>query len=314
MHPFSGAFFVESNHTGVEDRGQQNPSAASGAHRTETSRGGRVRAVVVTPTYDEVESIADLISAVLAEQENVPDYELHILVADGHSQDGTLEIVQRLAETSSTTHLLDVEERGIGVGLYKGFHYAIDRLGADVLIEIDADFQHNPEDIPRFLKEISNGYDVVSGSRFVADSDFQMPFFRLILSLGANQLIRMMLGLRGVTDFTTSYRAFTKEIFLKVDPESVAWQQKSFIFVPVFLVRLLGCGAHATEISMTEHPRSGGYSKMIYWRYILDIFRFSMKYRVDMMRKKRSTPSSRPKYGHQSVEPMDDDDIRDLKG
>jgi len=106
----------------------------------------------------------------------------------------------------------------------------------------------------------------------------------------------------------------TREIFLKVNPESVAWQEKSFIFVPVFLVRLLGCGAHATEISMTEHPRSGGYSKMIYWRYILDIFRFSMKYRVDMMRKKRSTPSSRPKYGHQSVEPMDDDDIRDLKG
>jgi len=248
-------------------------------------RGSAVRAVVVTPTYDEKESIADLIAAVLAEQKNVPKFELHILVADGHSQDGTLEIVGRLAETSSKVHLLDVKERGIGVGLYKGFQYAIDRLDAEVLMEIDADFQHNPEDIPRFLNEISKGYDLVSGSRFVAGSKFKMPFFRLILSVGANQFMRVMLGLKGVTDMTTSYRAFTKDIFLKVNPESVAWQEKSFIFVPVFLVRMLECGAHATEISMSEHPRSRGYSKMIYWRYILDIVRFAIESRLEKLPK-----------------------------
>jgi dolichol-phosphate mannosyltransferase len=262
---------VESNNISVEERGTRMP------------RGRRVRAVVVTPTYDEKESIADLIAAVLAEEKNVPEFELHILVADGHSQDGTLEIVGRLAETSSRIHLLDVQERGIGVGLYKGFHHAIDCLGAEVLMEIDADFQHNPADIPRFLKEISKGYDLVIGSRFVAGSKFKMPFFRLILSVGANQFMRVMMGLKGVTDMTTSYRAFTKEIFLKVSPESVNWQEKSFIFVPVFLYRLLECGAHATEISMSEHPRSLGYSKMIYWRYILDILRFSTKVRVGLI-------------------------------
>jgi dolichol-phosphate mannosyltransferase len=271
---------VESDKTSVADHRQGDSSVENRARRGEMPPGGRVRAVVVTPTYDEKDSIADLIAAVLAEQKNVPDYDLHILVADGHSQDGTLEIVQRLAETSSKTHLLDVQERGIGVGLYKGFHHAIDSLGAQVLIEIDADFQHNPQDIPRFLKEISNGYDVVAGSRFVPGSDIKMSLFRLTLSVGANQLIRLMLGLKGVTDFTTSYRAFTKEIFLKVSPDSVTWQEKSFIFVPVFLVRMLECGAHATEISMSEHPRSRGYSKMIYWRYIMDILRFSIKSRL----------------------------------
>jgi dolichol-phosphate mannosyltransferase len=274
---------VESNKTSVEDHGQGSSSVPDRPRGNGNPDGRRPRAVVVTPTYDEKESIADLIAAVLAEQKNVPDYDLHILVADGHSQDGTLEIVGKLTETSSNTHLLDVEERGIGVGLYKGFHHAIDCLGADVLIEIDADFQHNPEDIPRFLKEISNGYDVVIGSRFVADSDISMSFFRLTLSVGANQMMRMMIGVKGVTDFTTSYRAFTKEIFLKVSPESVTWQEKSFIFVPVFLVRLLECGAHAREISVTEHPRSRGYSKMIYWRYIYDIIRFSIKSRLDII-------------------------------
>jgi len=240
----------------------------------------RVRAVVVAPTYDEKENIADLIAAILAEQKNIPEFELHVLVADGHSQDGTLDIVQQLVETSSKIHLLDVEERGIGVGLYKGFHHAIDVLDAEVLIEIDADFQHNPEDIPRFLRKILEGYDVVAGSRFVADSTFKMSFYRLVLSVGANRLIRMMIGLKGVTDFTTSYRAFTKDIFLQVSPDSVTWQEKSFIFVPVFLVRLLECGARFTEISMTEHPRSHGYSKMNFGRYILDIFLFSIKFRL----------------------------------
>jgi len=276
---------VESNKISVEHHHQGDFSVANRAYSTGSPRDRRVRAVVVTPTYDEKESIADLIAAVLAEQTNVPEFDLHILVADGHSQDGTLEIVQRLAETSPKTHLLDVEERGIGVGLYKGFHYAVDFLGAEILIEIDADFQHNPEDIPRLLNEISNGYDVVIGSRFVPGSNFKMPFYRLILSVGANQLIRTMLGLKGVTEFTTSYRAFTKEIFLKISPESVTWQEKSFIFVPVFLVRMLECGAHATEISTTEHPRSRGYSKMIYWRYILDILRFSIKSRLGMILK-----------------------------
>lgn len=286
---------MESNKLSVEQPHHQGDfSVSNRAHETGNPRGRGIRAVVVTPTYDEKESIADLIAAILAQQTNVPEYDLHILVADGHSQDGTLEIVQGLAETSSKIHLLDVEERGIGVGLYKGFHYAIDFLGAEVLIEIDADFQHNPEDIPRLLREISKGYDVVIGSRFVAGSNFKMPFYRLILSVGANQLIRTMSGLKGVTEFTTSYRAFTKDIFLEISPESITWQEKSFIFVPVFLVRMLECGARATEISTTEHPRSRGYSKMIYWRYIFDILRFCINSRLGMMLKfeKQQIPPS----------------------
>jgi dolichol-phosphate mannosyltransferase len=271
---------VESNKTSIEDHRQDHRTLANRADATDVPRQHRRRAVVVAPTYEEKESIAELITAVLAEQQNVSDFDVHILVADGHSQDGTLEIVQELAETDSNIHLLDVKERGIGVGLYKGFHHAIECLAADVLMQIDADFQHNPQDIPRFLQGISNGYDVVVGSRFVAGSSFKMPFFRLVLSVGANQFIGLLLGLKGVTDFTTSYRAFTKEIFSKVSPDSVTWQERSFIFVPVFLVRMLECGARVTEISITEHPRSRGYSKMIYWRYILDIIWFSIKSRL----------------------------------
>lgn len=237
------------------------------------------RAVVVTPTFDEKENIADLIAAVLGEQPRCPEFDLHVLVADSHSQDGTLDIVNALAAQNNHVHLLDVQVRGIGNGLFRGFSYAIDSLHADVLIEMDADFQHNPHDIPLFLAKISEGYDVVVGSRFVDGSINRMPPHRKLLSVGANQVVRRALGLHGVTEITTSYRAFTREIFLRVDPASVPWQEKSFIFVPVFLVRMLEAGARAAEIPMTMHPRTLGYSKMVYWRYIRDILLFSLRAR-----------------------------------
>ncbi|HRX03460.1 MAG TPA: hypothetical protein P5148_09965, partial [Anaerolineae bacterium] len=108
---------------------------------------------------------------------------------------------------------------------------------------------------------------------------------RKALSVGANQVVRSALGLKNVTEITTSYRAFTSETFLKVDPDSVPWQEKSFIFVPVFLVRMLETGASATEIPMTMHPRVRGYSKMIYWRYMRDILSFSLKSRLGISSK-----------------------------
>lgn len=236
------------------------------------------------PSYNERENIAAIIEAALAEQANVEGFELHVLVADSHSNDGTLEIVGQLDAENPRVHLLDVQERGIGVGLYKGLTYAVDALGAEVLVEMDADFQHNPADIPALLREIANGYELVVGSRFIAGSGNRMPFLRRVLSVGANQVIRIMLGLRGVTEVTTSYRAFTVEAFQRVPPDSVPWTERSFIPVPVFLVRMLEYGAHATEVPITMHPRSGGTSKMDYRKYIRDILTFSIRSRLGVER------------------------------
>lgn len=237
------------------------------------------RVVVVIPTYDERENVQAISEAVLAEQSSAGPFDLHVLIADSHSTDGTLDIVEALARSNPKVHLLDVLERGIGVGLYKGFCHAIDELGADILFEMDADFQHNPADIPRFLEKIAEGYDLVIGSRFAQGSVNRMPWYRRILSMGANQMIRLMLNLHAVTEITTSYRAFSKDLFLKVDPESVPWQERSFIFVPVLLVRMIEAGAHAAEIPMTMHSRVRGYSKMVYWKYIRDIMLFSIRSR-----------------------------------
>ncbi len=124
-----------------------------------------------------------------------------------------------------------------------------------------------------------------------------MPFYRKVLSVAANQVVRSALGLHSVTEITTSYRAFTKETFVQVDPATVPWQEKSFIFVPVFLVRLLETGARATEIPMTMHPRTQGYSKMNYWRYIRDILLFSIRSRFGT----EPRPASLPKAGQDAI-------------
>lgn len=243
----------------------------------ETQQGKR--AVVVIPTYNERENIQEIVTAALAEQANLAGFDLHVLVADSHSDDGTLDIVGRMAAENPQVHLLDVMERGIGLGLSKGLCYAVETLHAQVLLEMDADFQHNPQDIPTFLDRIAAGYDLVVGSRFVPGSVNKMPWYRRVLSIGANQVIRLLLGLQGVTEVTTSYRAFTTECFLRVDPESVPWGERSFIPVPVFLVRMIESGARATEIPITMHTRAHGTSKMVYHRYIWDIFKFVVRSR-----------------------------------
>ena len=239
----------------------------------------RRRAAVVIPTYDEKENIVPLVSEVLAQQEQAPAFEIHAVIADSGSKDGTAELVRELMTRDPQVHLLEIPERGIGLGLYNGFNYAIQSLAADVLVEMDADFQHNPADIPRLLERIAEGYDLVIGSRFVEGSVNNMPWYRRILSAGANQLIRTMLGLHTVKEITTSYRAFTTELFLRVKPDAVPWREKSFIAVPVFLVRMIECGAKATEIPMTMHPRTLGYSKMNYGQYIRDILVFTLRTR-----------------------------------
>ncbi len=241
-------------------------------------------AIVVLPTYDEKENIAAIINEILAQQDFIESFTLEVLVSDSHSKDGTLEIVQNISQKNLRVHLIDVKERGIGIGLFNGFMHAINNLDASVLIEMDADFQHNPADVPALLAGINEGYDVVIGSRFLDESQNRMPWLRRILSVGANFMIRWLLGLKNIKEITTSYRAFTKESFLGIDHNSVPWESSSFIPVPVFLVKMVERGARVKEIPMTMHPRVCGYSKMQYGRYISDILRFSVSCYFDRKR------------------------------
>jgi len=124
-------------------------------------------AVVVIATYNEAESINPMMDTLFNKIfPTIQNWDCHVLVVDDTSPDKTYEIVQKLQSKYPKLHLLvNPVKLGMGNAIVKGFHYAMDKLHADVLVEFDCDFQHPPEDIPKLLTEIDNGYDFVIGSR-----------------------------------------------------------------------------------------------------------------------------------------------------
>ena len=167
--------------------------------------------VVVIPTYNERESIESLIREVLS-----LSLGLNILVVDDNSPDGTGAIVSKLSEESPKVRLLTRKKRkGRGSAGVDGFKKALE-MGADLIIEMDADFSHHPRHIPDLVANADN-YKVVLGSRFVAGgADRDRGMLRQMVTRLAGLYVRRSLGIR-IRDVSSGYRCFRKEVFEKVD-------------------------------------------------------------------------------------------------
>ena len=119
------------------------------------------KVVVVVPTYNEKGSIEEVVKLILEQNGKVPGFEIHVLVTDSHSPDETGEIAAEISTKNVRVHFLDIQEKGLGLAIIKGYEYALEKLNADVLMQIDADLQHDPNDIPKFLEKINQGFDYV---------------------------------------------------------------------------------------------------------------------------------------------------------
>ncbi len=237
------------------------------------------KVVIVLPTYNESENIEDMLELVLAQQKKVKHWELFALVSDSHSPDKTGDLVRRLARDNFHIKLLDVKERGIGVGLLKGYEYAFKDMKADAVIQMDADLQHDPKEIPNFLNSLDEGYSFVQGSRFIKNGRNELEWYRRFFSWSANWYSRILMGVYKIHEFTTSYRAFTKELFNKLDLTQVPWRGRSFLFQPAFLYFCVSQGAKIKEIPIVFVDRSRGLSKMQIVRYIWDLSLFGLRVR-----------------------------------
>lgn len=124
-------------------------------------------AVIVLPTYNEKENIVRLLDAIQSQRYRLNGTKLSVLVVDDSSPDGTGEIVHNYSQKYPDVQLLNgTKKQGLGTAYIRGFKYAIEKLEADVIFEMDADFSHDPDDIPRLLTEALNGSDFVIGSRY----------------------------------------------------------------------------------------------------------------------------------------------------
>jgi len=213
-----------------------------------------MKAIVIVPTYNEAENIANLIDKIFSVDSN-----LNILVIDDNSPDGTAEIVKRISEKDPRVHLIQRPGKlGLGTAYIEGFKYALAN-GYEAIFEMDADFSHNPEDIPRFLDALEDA-DLVIGSRYLTGVNvINWPLRRLMLSYFANLYTRIITGMP-VRDATGGYKCFRAEALKKIDLDKIKTNGYGFQIEMNF--RFWAKGFRVKEIPIVFVDRRNGVSKM----------------------------------------------------
>jgi dolichol-phosphate mannosyltransferase len=213
-----------------------------------------MKAIVIVPTYNEAENIANLIDKIFSVDSN-----LNILVIDDNSPDGTAEIVKRISEKDPRVHLIQRPRKlGLGTAYIEGFKYALAN-GYEAIFEMDADFSHNPEDIPRFLDALEDA-DLVIGSRYLTGVNvINWPLRRLMLSYFANLYTRIITGMP-VRDATGGYKCFRAEALKKIDLDKIKTNGYGFQIEMNF--RFWAKGFRVKEIPIVFVDRRNGVSKM----------------------------------------------------
>jgi dolichol-phosphate mannosyltransferase len=223
-----------------------------------------MKIVVVIPTYNEAKNIGRLIEALNIEFKKIPSHEFHLLVVEGNSPDGTADVVREKMKKFDFVHLLMEEKKaGLGAAYVYGFRHSMRELNADVLIEMDADFQHDPEELKNLINEIDNGYDYVIGSRFVKGGSIpeEWEFKRKLFSKMGNIVSKVILGVRGVNDFTTGYKASRVKGFADfIDLDNIL--SKGFAYKIDLLYKMHRAGAKIKEVPIKFGLRDEGDSKM----------------------------------------------------
>jgi dolichol-phosphate mannosyltransferase len=216
-----------------------------------------MRALVVIPTYQEAENIAHVLGRVKAA---VPDVD--ILVVDDGSPDGTADLAEAAGtELGGGVHVLRrTRKSGLGDAYREGFAWGRDR-GAPILMEMDADLQHDPAAIPQLLAPIERGEaDLVIGSRYVPGGTIpDWRWHRRWLSRGGNRYSDLVLGL-GVRDATAGYRAYRADLVDRLDLGSV--RADGYGFQIEMTHRSRRAGARIVEVPISFGTREAGESKM----------------------------------------------------
>ncbi len=224
---------------------------------TETDRpGGPLgRVAVIVPTYNERANLEQIASRL---RTAVPDADL--LVVDDNSPDGTGEAADKLAAGDARIHVLHRPAKaGLGSAYIAGFRWALER-GYGVLVEIDADGSHQPQELPALLAALEAGADLVIGSRYVPGGTvLNWPKSREVLSRGGNTYARVMLGIK-VRDATGGYRAFRATALRQIGLDKV--ESQGYCFQIDLALRVIRAGLTVVEVPITFVERTQGASKM----------------------------------------------------
>ena len=214
-------------------------------------------AIVIIPTYNEVENIEAIIKAVFNLKK-----EFHILVVDDNSPDGTAKKVQRLQEHYQGKLFLSVrkEKSGLGTAYIHGFYWALEKE-YNYIFEMDADFSHNPKDLEKLYKACHvDGADIAIGSRYVKGVNVvNWPLGRIILSYGASFYVRFITGMR-IKDATAGFVCYKRQVLETLDLEDIKFVGYAFQIEMKFKAYLKGF--KIVEIPVIFVDRIKGESKL----------------------------------------------------
>jgi len=213
-----------------------------------------MKTIVVVPTYNELENVEALVKAI---GQSLPD--THILIVDDNSPDGTAQAVKEIMRSNKKLHLMERSGKmGLGTAYCDGFSWALDK-GFDAIFEMDADFSHDPQDLPRLLAEL-NEYDLVIGSRYSTGVNVvNWPLSRLILSYGANIYTQIITGLP-IKDATGGFKCFRASALRKIELSYI--RTNGYGFQIEMNYRIWKSGGKIKEIPIIFIDRRSGVSKM----------------------------------------------------
>lgn len=225
-----------------------------------------MKIVIIIPTYCEVDNIAKLIPEIKLVTKNLK-HNIEILVVDDKSPDGTGKKVLDLMKHDKKIQLLTGEKKGYGAAVIRGIDYSIKKLSAEVIVTMDSDFSHQPQDLPRLISEIEKESNFVIGSRYVRGGRIKnwSPWRYFLSGLG-NFVAKKFLGLDKVFDCTAGFRAFKTDLIKKVNLNSI--KANGYGFLVWFLYSCYKRRAKIKEIPVEFVDRTAGKTKLGVWDII----------------------------------------------
>lgn len=213
-----------------------------------------MKSIVVIPTYNERENISAMISRL---HDVLP--EIHVLVVDDNSPDGTAEVILDIMKTDNRVHILQrAGKNGLGTAYCEGFTKALND-GFEIICQMDADFSHNPQDLKRLIENLEDA-DVVIGSRYISGVNvINWPMSRLILSYTANLYTNVVTRMP-IKDATGGFKAFRADVLRKIDLTKI--KSNGYAFQIEMNFKAWRAGARIKEVSIVFVDRVNGESKM----------------------------------------------------
>jgi dolichol-phosphate mannosyltransferase len=210
--------------------------------------------VVCLPSFNERENLERMVRA-------LGDKDVSVLVIDDSSPDGTGEIADRLATELDYVSVLHREKKeGIGRAYIAAFELLLAQNDAELILEMDCDFSHDPNDVPRLIAAVEDGADLALGSRYVAGGGTRnWGVIRRIISWGGSFYARVILGLR-VRDLTGGFKCFRRNVLETLDLDAI--ESKGYAFQVETTYRVIRRGFTVVEVPIVFAERAEGTSKM----------------------------------------------------